>query len=1191
MPSKIYPFILFFLVIFICFQNFSSGTTLMGFDSQHPEFNFNIAFQKSLSVWQEYMGLGAQGAMSFASDISRNIVLYAFSFLLPVNFLRYFWVFLMLGLGTLGMYYFLYLGVFGREKSYSKELSFLGALFYLFNLSTMQLFYTSFDGFLTHFGFIPVLFLLAKRVLDNFTKRNVLYFLIASFFSTSQAYTGTLFFAFLLYFGIYLVSEIIIYESKKERIKNLVKLGLIYLLANLFWLLPVMFFISSGAGFVSETSINLFSSEESFLSNKKYGNIQSILELKNFWFDSTDYNNNFGTFDPLLSPWINHLKTYPVTILGFILTFVFLLGGIYSLFHKKYRVYSFLLLLSVFFLSAGTEPFSGLFNFFRDYVPLFKEAIRFPFTKFSILTSFVYAVLFAFGCNVIFKGVEKLTARFNMAKKINLVLVVIFFAIFAYRFTPYFQGKLLNPNTKVFLPKEYSQVFNYFENKDIESRIFLAPADTFWAWPYYSFGYRGSGFMSYGLRQSVFSRSFDVWNKSNESVFWEVRNALSLSDEKKLSDILTKYQIKYFVLDGNVVIPGAVENAATNYNDRLLKLLEKGNMVKGKIKYGQITIIDTGVSSGNIKQHSNITQVNSWNGLKYFDPIYDNQGEYVLKQPAENKIDQNLIYFPYSYLFSVRGTPENLYVIDYLKNEPSKISLKPYLISEGLKKVSAENKIFEVSYSKDSELTFNPVNFGEESFKLDVPSRTEKVLVSDSTLIDLKNFTKFQTALEVSAPAYLLGGASSKEYKLDDLYLLSPEIDTCREYNEGSFSYTFKDGALVVSSTGKNNVICIYSKLKAGIFAAKDVTSIRIDSSKNKAKNLGFCLVESANIGKKCFREGVLNDKNNYTATFLPEKSSENYILYLYPSFEMTESKLTTAQVREDFVIGKIEVSRFERIGASNLISKEVFTENKLAISKNLEFPLVKVDNNFSFKNYQNICENKQVTKSNLVLNKNFVTFSNNSPYCLNYFEFIDRIASAKSGYLAVNKYTLDNDRRVSTCAADGEGCLVMDKLNLTKNGEGIKVLGVPAIAKVLRVDLETTSRQNSNYSSDSLYLSSIDLENLGSSFVYENSKPAKVINSENINKTRIAEWLYIIPANKISKDSKYISLLQDNERGWVAFCGISLCNFEGSFNGFGMTWGIDSYQGDVYVVYLPQFLLFFGIVVLIVTLAKYINL
>jgi hypothetical protein len=133
MPSKIYPFILSVLVIFICFQNFSSGTTLMGFDSQHPEFNFNIAFQKTLSVWQEYMGLGAQGAMSFASDLSRNLVLYAFSFLLPVNFLRYLWVFLMLGLGTLGMYFFLHLGVFGREKSYSKELSFLGALFYLFS--------------------------------------------------------------------------------------------------------------------------------------------------------------------------------------------------------------------------------------------------------------------------------------------------------------------------------------------------------------------------------------------------------------------------------------------------------------------------------------------------------------------------------------------------------------------------------------------------------------------------------------------------------------------------------------------------------------------------------------------------------------------------------------------------------------------------------------------------------------------------------------------------------------------------------------------------------------------------------------------------------------------------------------------------------------------------------------------------
>ena len=165
-----------------------------------------------------------------------------------------------------------------------------------------------------------------------------------------------------------------------------------------------------------------------------------------------------------------------------------------------------------------------------------------------------------------------------------------------------------------------------------------------------------------------------------------------------------------------------------------------------------------------------------------------------------------------------------------------------------------------------------------------------------------------------------------------------------------------------------------------------------------------------------------------------------------------------------------------------------------------------------------------------------------------------------------------------------------MDKLNLTKNGDGVKVLGVPAIAKVLRVDLETTSRQNSNYGSDSLYLSSIDLENLGSSFVYENSKPEKIINSKNITNTRVNEWLYVIPANKISKEFKYISLLQDNEKGWVAFCGTNLCSYEGSLNGFGITWNLSSYQGDVYVIYLPQFLLFFGLVVLIIIIFKYNN-
>src|ERR1035437_6146999 len=100
-----WPIISLLLIAFLlCARNYSPGTFLSGWDTLHPEFNFGLAFQRYIiGVFRVEQGLGAVAAHSDMADLPRLVILYIVHFILPLNFLRYFYVFLNVIVGTLGM--------------------------------------------------------------------------------------------------------------------------------------------------------------------------------------------------------------------------------------------------------------------------------------------------------------------------------------------------------------------------------------------------------------------------------------------------------------------------------------------------------------------------------------------------------------------------------------------------------------------------------------------------------------------------------------------------------------------------------------------------------------------------------------------------------------------------------------------------------------------------------------------------------------------------------------------------------------------------------------------------------------------------------------------------------------------------------------------------------------------------------
>ncbi|HSA83871.1 MAG TPA: hypothetical protein VLF20_03210 [Patescibacteria group bacterium] len=128
------------ITVILCYQNYTPHTILSGWDTLHPEFNFSQYLSRITSVWQEHQGLGAPPSQAHASEIPRMLIYAVLTFLFPFDFVRYSYVFLMIIMGPVGVYLFLrYL--FAKEEIkplIAKTSSFLGGLFYLLNLGTMQ---------------------------------------------------------------------------------------------------------------------------------------------------------------------------------------------------------------------------------------------------------------------------------------------------------------------------------------------------------------------------------------------------------------------------------------------------------------------------------------------------------------------------------------------------------------------------------------------------------------------------------------------------------------------------------------------------------------------------------------------------------------------------------------------------------------------------------------------------------------------------------------------------------------------------------------------------------------------------------------------------------------------------------------------------------------------------------------------
>ncbi len=558
--SWLLPALLVGLTSLIMWLNFEPGAWLTGWDTLHPEFNYSLNLSRVINgAWREDQGLGTLAKHAHLAELPRIIILWLLDLLLPTQNVRYALIALCFVLGPLGIYFLLKKTILPETKNSHYLASFLGALFYLFNLGTVQHFVVVFEMFAVQYAALGWLFWQATRYWQKPNKKTALILLGLFFVSAPMAYASQLWFAFSLSLGLYLLTKSLLTKHKTVKLKISLVISLLLIAANAFWLLPNLYFLASGQGkILAESHINRLFSPESYYQNAAYGNLKDSLLLKNFLFNWQFFDHQTQQFQPLLESWGQHLQRPCVLAIGFTISGFVLLGFLLSLVKKKKEVIAFLpiLLLSFALIANQVWPVAPILNYLREASTLIKEGLRTPYTKFSLLLMMSGSIFLSFAIKSLFEVTQKFWKNWLLPSLISLILAV----SLSYYGWPMFQGQLIHPLLQQQIPDEYFALYDFMQTQPTEARLAVLPFQSLFGWEYYRWGYEGAGFIWFGLPQSVLVRDFDRWNPDNEAFYNQAAHALNTEDQQAFLKTLAKYDVNYVLLDKNILNPNHPED-------------------------------------------------------------------------------------------------------------------------------------------------------------------------------------------------------------------------------------------------------------------------------------------------------------------------------------------------------------------------------------------------------------------------------------------------------------------------------------------------------------------------------------------------------------------------------------------------------------------------------------------------------
>lgn len=649
--------ILSIMTLLISFLNYVPKTFLSGWDTLHPEFNLLLNFQRVFfGVWRADQGLGAVAAHSQMSELPRLLLLSIFSISMPLDFIRYAYVFFCFVIGPISIYFFLNRVTLKHQTKHIRILtSLLGALFYIFNLGTLQTFYVPFEMFPTQYAYIGWIFLFAFLYLEKPLKKYLLFFLLALFFASPMAYAAQLWYAFFLVFTITVVGYGLL--TNKKILKKGILLVILTIVVNSYWLFPNLYYIKNYSQVPEQALENRVYSNEFFAQNQKYGTFWDTALLKNFYFNWTQYNPQAQQVEFLMPQWRNYFHSIWVQVLGYLFFIGVVIGSVLSIRKQKKIGLPFTIAggIAFFFIANNIPIIDSLTGFLRDHISIFREALRFPFDKFAVVLLFFYVVFFSESIAAILYGITRKVSK-KYIEITSLSFTGIVMILFIWYMFPIFQGQFIDPFMKINIPSSYFSLNNWLNTENTSGRILKLPMNSYTGWIYYAWGYQGSGFNWFGIPQPTFDRNSDRWYPYNEESYREISYALYAQKPNIFEKLLQKYNITYILLDTSIIAPGDPQGQQLFYpqTERLLREIPSIHLAK---KIGSNIFVYQYEPNKTIK---NITLLKSYQDVlpsyqwNFLDNAYMKYGNYISAPPLEGQSD--VLWYPTRNFFNTDDT-------------------------------------------------------------------------------------------------------------------------------------------------------------------------------------------------------------------------------------------------------------------------------------------------------------------------------------------------------------------------------------------------------------------------------------------------------------------------------------------------------------------------------------------------------
>ncbi len=568
---------------------------LLGWDNFSSYLNLKSSlFNTLFASWREHRGLGVPSDAEI-NDIFRQLFSLFVSLFVKKELIDQLYVTLMLWGGTLGMYFLgRYVSRLLKKSEAEREIyGAVASFFYLFNLSTLAVFYFPMIMYVTRFFMLPTSTYIMLHIIyePKISRTKYLLYLALLFIGFGSYMVPTIFIVTMVAFGLMLP----IFQYKKRVIGGLSFM----LLLSSYWILPFANYTIQKGNIVPQAPLFIDINEAMLNKPASYYNFSRQAKLRPSFFETQFTNKALDQPQNLHELAGNDEKGVTVIIL-WLFPVLYLLGIAYVYAYKRDRVLVWFATITLLFLIISMKEYSifgPIYGFISDHVPFANTVFRFGDTKFHAMVAFGGSILVA-SLIVELYGVIVRTKINRLIKPIVLLMTVSILTIpQLFVFKSYFTGNFIGFFMYNKIPSAYFEIADTINNDPDPIRVMHLPIDTRGYWKPYTWGYFGSSFLHFLLSKPIFDRTFEPGSAENTQVHQQIMDMFhmvsSVSSDDVLEDRATKLytllknlSVKYVIDDGtistNVVARNVTYWGMINPFDshRLLKLLEKNGNIK-----------------------------------------------------------------------------------------------------------------------------------------------------------------------------------------------------------------------------------------------------------------------------------------------------------------------------------------------------------------------------------------------------------------------------------------------------------------------------------------------------------------------------------------------------------------------------------------------------------------------------------